>query len=344
MARYSRSKGVSVVLAVVLIVCLAGLATAQDKFPSKAINNVVFSSAGGGTDVISRFLALQMEKTLGQKMIVSNMPGGLGGTAAEYVWQQSHDGYTLLGVSETATTFLVNGATKHGISDWVFYIAAGSPGIIAVKTGSPYQNLDALLKAAKDRPKTVKIGNSGTGKLWHIKVSILERNADVQFMHVPYNGSNPAILSVLSGETNAVSAAFGEVSEQVRAGKMKIIAVTEADRIKATGVDTVPSLTEVFPAAAKYLPLQQWLGFAVPKDVPAAVQRALGTAFEKAVQSPEANLFFKQQYMERIGLWGEKANAFAQTMESGISWISKELGVAKNDPAALNMAKPAWMK
>ena len=344
MAGYSKSKGVSVVLAVVLIVFLAGWATAQDKFPSTAINNVVFSSAGGGTDVMNRYLGAAMEKPLGQKIMVSDMPGGLGGVAAEYVWQQKHDGHTLLGCSETATTFLVTGATKHGIHDWIFFIAAGSPGIVAVKAGSPYKDLDRLLKAAKDKPKGIKIGNSGTGKLWHIKVSILERSAGVQFLHIPYNGSNPAILAVLSGEVDAVSAAYGEVSEQVRAGKLKIIAVTEEERLKAEGSESIPSLTEKYPGAAKYFPLQQWLGFAVPKDVPVAAVKILGAAFEKVAHSADAQKFYNQQYMGKIGLWGDKGNKYAQTMESNISWISKELGVAKIDPGTIGIPKPDWAK
>lgn len=344
MTDYSKSIGVSVVLTVVLVLFGAGMVTAQDKFPSTAINNVVFSSAGGGTDVMNRYLGAAMEKPLGQKVMVSNMPGGLGGTAAEYVWQQKHDGHTLLGCSETATTFLVTGATKHGILDWIFFIAAGSPGIVAVKAGSPHKDLDSLLKAAKDKPKAIKIGNSGMGKLWHIKVSILERNAGVQFLHIPYNGSNPAILAVLSGEVDAVSAAYGEVSEQVRAGKMKIIAVTEDERLKAEGAQNIPSLTEKYPAAAKYFPLQQWLGFAVPKDVPAPTVKVLGAAFDKVVNDADAQKFYKQQYMEKVGLWGDKANKFAQTMESNISWISKDLGVAKIDPGTIGIPKPDWVK
>jgi tripartite-type tricarboxylate transporter receptor subunit TctC len=334
----------STILAVVLTLALAGAAQAQDKFPTTTINNVVFSSAGGGTDVMNRFLSAAMEKILGQKVLVTDMPGGLGGVAAEHVWQQKHDGHTLLGCSETATTFLVTGATKHGIQDWIFFIAAGSPGVIAVKAGSPYKDLESLLKAAKDKPKGVKISNSGTGKLWHIKASILEKSAGVQFLHIPYNGSAPAIIASLSGEADAVSAAYGEVSEQVRAGKLKVIAVTEDERIKAEGVDGVPALTEKYPGADKFFPSKQWLGFAVPKDVPAPAVKVLGAAFEKVANSPEAEKFYKQQYMDKIALWGDKAVKYALGMESNISWISKELGVAKHDPAALGIAKPAWVK
>jgi tripartite-type tricarboxylate transporter receptor subunit TctC len=344
MVGYSKSKIVSVVFAVVLTVFFAGWATAQDKYPSTAINDVVFSSAGGATDMINRYLGVAMEKTLGQKIMVSNMPGGLGGTAAEYVWQQKHDGYTLLGLSDSSTAFLVSGATKHGVSDWISFIAAGSPGVMAVKAGSPYKDLESLLKAAKDKPKAIKISNPGTGKVPHLKVVILEKNSGVQFLSIPYNGTTPSVLAVLSGEVDVVSATYGEISEQVRAGKLKIIAVNEDERIKAEGVESIPCMIEKYPDAAKYFPLHQWLGFAVPKDVPAAVVKILGAAFEKAALSADAQKFYDQMYMKKIGLWGDKANKYAQTMESNLSWISKELGVAKIDPGTIGIPKPAWAK
>jgi tripartite-type tricarboxylate transporter receptor subunit TctC len=328
----------------VSLLVVSALGFAADKYPIRAINDVVFSSAGGGTDVVNRFASTMLEKEFKQKILVSNMPGGLGGTAAEYVWQQPHDGYTWLGVSETATTFLVNRATKHGSKDWVFFIVGGSPGVIAVKADSPYHSLDDLLKEAKEKARGIKISNSGLGKLWHIKASILEKSAGVQFMHVPYNGSNPAILSVLSGETNAVSAALGEVAEQVRAGKLRVLVVTENKRVSDEGFANIPAITEKFSASSKFFPSQQWLGFAVPKDTPKNVVKALETAFAKVMADPEMTKFLKSQYLDPIGLSGGKATEFAVKMESNLSWISKELGVAKIDPAALKIAKPSWLK
>src|SRR5512139_948727 len=119
-----KNRALWIVVACAVAALLVPMSTLGQEFPKKTITNVVFSSAGGGTDVMNRQLAAVMEKTMGQKMIVTNMPGGLGGTAAEHVWGQPHDGYTLLGVSETSSTFMVNNATKHGVKDWVFYIGA----------------------------------------------------------------------------------------------------------------------------------------------------------------------------------------------------------------------------
>ncbi|MBN2437355.1 MAG: tripartite tricarboxylate transporter substrate binding protein [Deltaproteobacteria bacterium] len=344
MAGYQKSKGVLVVSAVVLVVFLASLATAQDKFPSTAITVVVHTSAGGGTDVMNRFLGAQMEKIFEKKVMISNMPAGTGGVAAEYVWQQKHDGHTLLGCSEGTTFWSVIGATKHGAHDWIYFIAAGSPGVMAVKTESPYKDIDSLLKAAKERPKTIRISNAGMGKTWHIRAAILEKEAGVQFNHIPYAGSNPAILAILAGEVDVVSAALPELYQHVRAGKLRIITGTENERIKVAGLEKLPSLTEKYPDAEKYYPMRQFLGFAVPKDVPPDRVNILGTTFEKVINSAAADEFFKEQYMTKIGLWGEKGSKFAQTMESNVSWVSKELGVAKVDPGTIGIPKPVWAK
>lgn len=330
-------------LALVLLVGLSADLAAQ-QFPRKGISVVVFSSAGGGTDVISRQLAARMEKLFKQKMTVSNMPGGLGGTAAEHVWAQRHDGYTVLGVSETSCTFLINQATKHGIKDWNFFIAAGSPGVIAVKADSPLKSFDDLVRAAKANPKGIKVANSGKGKLWNIKVVVLEKSAGVEFLNTPYNGSNPAILSTLSGETDAVSCALGECSEQVRAGAMRVLVVTEDKRSADPLFKDAPAITEKYPEAGKYFPLAQWLGYALPKDVPAAAVNAIGAAFDKVMRDPSMQDFLAKNYLSPIGLWGARGNAYAVEAESMLSWISKELGIAKIDPAAAGIKKPSWAK
>ena len=250
----------------------------------------------------------------------------------------------MLGCSETATTFLVNNATKHGVSDWQFFIAPGSPGVIAVNAKSPYNTIEDFIAAAAEKPGRIKIANSGKGKLWNIKASILERNAGVEFMHVPYNGSNPAIISVLSGETDAVSAALGEVSEHVRAGKLKILIITEDTPIKDKTYADIPLLTDLYPESAKYFPLRQWLGFAVPKDTPPAIINILVDAFQQVMDDPETDKFMDQQYMEKLALSGQEANEFALGMEANISWISQLLGVSAVDPATLNIPKPAWVE
>ncbi len=336
------NKVLSWVLSVVFFVLVGtGMVSAQT-FPTKSINDVVFSSAGGGTDLVNRQLGARMGKELGQSILVSNMPGGLGGTAAEYVWAQPHDGYSLLGVSETSSTFLVNEATRHGAKDWQWFIVGGSPGVIAVSASSPYKTVADFIAAAKVKARGIKIGNSGNGKLWHMKAVILQKAAGVQFLHIPYNGSNPAILAVLSGEVDAVTCALSECSEQVRAGGLRILALTEETRVTDAAFKSIPAITESYPAMKKYFPMSQWLGFAVPKDTSPAVIAVLGKAFDSAMKDPSMVEFLQKSYLVPIGLWGSAGLEYSIKSESFLSWISKEIGVTKLDPASLGINKPDW--
>ena len=326
-----------------LALCASFEAALAQDFPTKSIDNVVFSSPGGGTDLVNRQIGAMLQKITGQQMIVANMPGGLGGTAAEYVWARAHDGYTVVGLSESASTFLVNRATTHGAKDWNYFIVAGSPGVLAVRSQSLLHTLDDLVAAAKAKPKRVSISNSGKGKLWHIKSVVTERNAGVEFQHVPYNGSSPAIIATLSGEVDAVSCALQEVSEQVRAGKMRILVMTEDKRVAAPAFKDIPALAEKYPDVQKYFPLQQWLGFAMPKDVAPAIVKSYTAAFDKAMKDPAIQKFFVDNQLESLGLSGEAALKFSVQLESNLSWLSYELGITKVDPASVGISKAAWM-
>ena len=157
----------------VAMVFAAGAAETEG-YPTKDINVYIFSSQGGGTDSWCRFLAPLMEADLGVKIISTNMPGANGGTAAQKVWTSPHDGYTVLGASETSMFFGSNGVAPTS-ENWHFFVAAGSGGIIAVPTASPYQTIQDLVAAAKTSPKSVTIANSGQGKGWHTKAVTLER-------------------------------------------------------------------------------------------------------------------------------------------------------------------------
>jgi len=139
------------------------------EYPTKSISVIIHSSAGGGSDMWARKVSGIMEKNLGVKMVCTNKPGGKGGIGANFVWNSRHDGYTILGASETSMTYGVNGACEKTAKFWNFYISAGSPGVIAVLKDSPFETFEDLTKAAKDKPDTIKVSNAGIGKLWHLK-------------------------------------------------------------------------------------------------------------------------------------------------------------------------------
>ncbi|MDR1534453.1 MAG: tripartite tricarboxylate transporter substrate binding protein [Planctomycetota bacterium] len=335
-------------LAIVLVVVLGGYlayenfikTSAEENWPERTISNFVFSSAGGGTDQWNRIMCALMEKSLGQRVTVANMPGGNGGTAAAHAWNSDHDGYTWLGCSETITTHPATGSSKQMAKDWQFWVMAGSPGILCVSADSPYRTYGDLVKAEEDGAKKIKIGNSGMGKLWHLKAFIAANVGKINFEHVPYQGSRPAIIACLSNEIDAVSASVGEITDFIVSGKLRPLIMTENEPFELDGFGKVPSAAEFFPDVKKYYPLNQWLGFAMPIDVPQAVKDKTTKAFAAAIGTQDAANFAKEQKATIYNLTGQAANAMVMRQEQVMSWLLFDLGLAKIDPKTVGIQRP----
>lgn len=309
-------------------------------FPSKNLKVIVHSSAGGGSDVWARKVSALMEPDLDKKMIVSNKPGGKGGVGANFVWNAKHDGYTVLGASESSMTYGVNGAIDKTAKYWNFFISAGSPGVIAVLKDSPFKTFEDLIKAARANPDTVKVSNAGIGKLWHLKSEMFRKYGDVPIKHSPYKGSAPAIVALLSKEVDAVSCSAGEAGSYIESGQMRPLVMTENVPFTFAGASETPAITDFLPELNKYLPMSQFLTLMIPKDTDPAIVARLGKAFEAAMASEDMAEFIKMQNATKYNLWGEKANQMAVDMEKKFSWFAYDLGITKVNPADLGIEKP----
>ena len=312
---------------------------AAAEYPCKTMRVVVASSAGGGTDSYARAFGALAEKDLGAKIIVTNMPGAAGTKGGNSVWQGPHDGCTVLGMSETTMTYGVNGALTT-TKDWHYHIFGGSPGVIAVKGDSPFKTFDDLMAAAKAKPEGVKIANSGIGKLWHLKVVMIEKEGGVTFKHVGFNGSKPAMTSLLTGEVDAVSASTGEIAPYVESGKMRPLVITETEGFAFKGGSEIPPVTKSIPAVAKHLPMGQFLAYLFPRDVPQAALDAFRPVFDKVMASAEFKKFIDSQGAKIYGVYGAKADAMVKGMEQRFSWFAQDMGTAKVNPESLGIARP----
>ncbi len=337
-----------VLLVVALVVIVGGYLAVEKfvkggagaKFPSRTIGNFVFSSAGGGTDQWNRMISAIMEKDIGQKITVTNMTGGNGGTAVAHVWNAEHDGHTWLGCSETITTHPATKSSDRMAKDWQFWVMAGSPGVLCVSAEGPYKTYGDLVKAAGEGGRKLKIGNSGLGKLWHLKAYIAANLGKVPFEHVPYQGSRPAIIACLSGEIDAVSASLGEVTDFVASGKLIPVLMTENEPYDLPGFGKIQAAAEVFPEVKSYFPLNQWLGIAIPADCPAPAKQKIDEAFAKAIANPDIARFAKEQQSVIYNLTGAKANDMVVRQEAVMSWLLYDLKLAPVNPETLGIKRP----
>lgn len=307
-------------------------------YPDHPINVIVHSSPGGGADLWARKISALMEKELGKKMIVSNLAGGKGGVAANMVWNSPHDGYTILGGSETSLLYYVNNVFDKTAKDWDFLISGGSPGVIAALAGSGIETFEDLIGHDPDG-KPLAISNSGKGKLWHLKAVLIEEFSRIPVIHTSYNGSNPAVVALLSGEVDAISCSAGEISAYVESGDVIPLVMTESYPFHLPGFGEVPAVTEFYPEMEAFMPMAQLLFLLIPGDLPSNVKEKLYTAFDSAVHSADMQEFIESQNASLTGLYGEAARKMAMEMESKLSWFTFEHNITRVNPADAGIEK-----
>ncbi len=333
----------SITLAVaMLVVAVIGFSGCQKKaeWPTKPITIVVSSSAGGGTDLGNRALAAAMEGELGQKINVVNVPAGGGGAAANQVFSAPHDGYNLIGFFEGIFSFAAMNAHESTTKDWEYFILGGTPGVLSVAADSPWNSVEDVIQAMKDKPGEIRLANSSVGCIWDIKAALLQKASGIEYKFVPYQGSNPSILALLNGEVDVIITGVGEQSEFLAAKKIKPLAMIELNDMDVPGYKNVPSITKAVPAMKDYLPLDQTIGFAVPADAPKEVIAKLDAAFKKAIESEGIKKYAETGHLKISGASGEKAKEIGKKMESTLSWILFDKGVAQNSPEKYGIPRP----
>jgi tripartite-type tricarboxylate transporter receptor subunit TctC len=325
----------------VSIVFLAGfgLAMAND-FPTRPIEISCFAAAGGGTDTTDRAIAKAMEPFLGITINVVNRTGGAGGVAMNAVWSKPHDGHYWGGFSESILPAPVMGGHHTSAKDWIYYMVGGAPGVISVPSGSKYKSLDELVAAVKANPGKIKASASASGCIWHTKLIALEQGAGLKFNFIPFNGSHPSQVAAMTGEVDVVLTSISEQAELVKAKKLIPLAMVELKPYDFPGTGTIMAAVDKYPGVAKLLPLDQWLGFALPADVPKDVVAEIDNAFVKAMETDRIKDLAKNRNMTLYGYYGPKAQKVARGMESVWCWTLYDLKIAKKSPSEFGIPKP----
>lgn len=310
-----------------------------ESWPSKPITVSCFAAAGGGTDLISRMVAQAMEPELGVKFNVVNRTGGRGGAAINHVWSRPRDGYEWGGFSESVIPAPVMGITETTTKDWAYFMVAGAPGVISVAPDSPFQSLEQLVAALKANPKSIKAGAGLTGGLWHTKLLALEEAAGIQFQFIPYKGSQPSQLAVLTKEVDVVLTSISEQAELIRGGRVRPLAMVEMKPQELETFGTIPAAGEKYPGLAA-LPVGQFLGFALPADTPPSILARVTTAFEKIMQDEELIAYCEEQLLQVMGIHGEAARTQTLNAERVWTWKLHDLGITVKSPADLGIERP----
>jgi tripartite-type tricarboxylate transporter receptor subunit TctC len=275
-----------------LLLAAVSCAAAAQPYPSKPVRIVVPFAPGGNLDVTARLIGDSMSKQLGQPFVIENRAGAGGALGQDIVAKSAPDGYTLVAAT-TGTTIvspLMIPTPPYSREDFASVgIMAVTPLILEVPAASPYRDFKSYLAAVKAGPGKVTIGHSGNGTTNHIAILQLQQALKVQLNIVPYKGSGPALVDLVGGQIDSMMDQTSSSLPQVKAGKLRVLAVGTAQRL--ADLPDVPTLQEEgvrdFEAATPSALL-------APAKTPAEVIRVLNSALNKALAEPAVRARLKE--------------------------------------------------
>jgi tripartite-type tricarboxylate transporter receptor subunit TctC len=271
-----------------ILLLLATQAYAQD-FPSRPIRIIVPFPPGGSTDVIGRRIAEKWQASMGQPVLVENKPGAGGAVGAEQVARSAPDGYTLLiGVTgSNAVSYSLNPRLPYQPKDFdPVSLVVSAPLTIVVNPSVPAKNLKELVA----QNQALNHGTPGNGTSMHLTAEMFNLAAHTRFVHVPYKGTAGALNDLMGGQIQMMFGDFLVTLPQVKAGKIRALAVTSAQRH--------PLLPEVPTVAESGYPgfeALSWQGMFAPAGTPPAILAKLNAELVKAVNAPDMKEYFASQ-------------------------------------------------
>ncbi|MBR2943077.1 MAG: tripartite tricarboxylate transporter substrate binding protein [Clostridia bacterium] len=330
-------------LSMMLVLVFAWCASAAlADYPERPLTMVIPYGAGGTTDVYGRTLAALLEKELGQPITCVNQSGASGSIGSQFVKDTDSDGYTLLVCAETMGTYRTMGVSELGYDDFtVISPLVGDPKIIVVGKNSPYNTLEELLAAIKEKPGKLTMSHSGPGGSGHNQGLVLgEFGYDVAM--ISFGSGNEALLGVIGGQVDFTNPNISTLGSYIESGEVKPLAVFSNARLEA--YPDIPAFTEVVPETEKYLNIPYTvLTFCVNNDTPEDVVAKLKAATANALASDEWQEFVTRNAADKIFdmyKTEEEIRGFYEHWQSVVCWMQYDAGVAPVSPEEFGIARP----
>lgn len=273
-------------LAALSMVLSPALASAQSDFPNKPLKLVIGFAPGGSTDIVGRIIAQKLSERLGQPVVIENKAGAGGTIGADATAKAAPDGYTLT-LGTTSTHAIAAGAYSklpyNPVNDFTpISLVAITPYLLVVNPSVPAKTLPEFVSHAKSQAGKMNYASAGNGTATHLAMEMLKDAAKLDIVHVPYKGNAPADLAILSGEVQTVFGSMPALLQNVKAGKVRPIAV--GTMVRSPALPDVPTVAEQgfagFEAAL-------WLGIMGPANMPRPVVDRLHREIVAIVATPE---------------------------------------------------------
>lgn len=328
-----------------ILVCALNLffvfpATGQDpKWPTRPLLIVNPFPAGGVSELTNRTLAIELTKHLGVSMQVVVMPGATGGIAADYVWQAPADGNVWLGFSDNFRHYPVTGYHHTTYKDWIVWLATAGPACLYVPAESPFKTLDDFMKAMRDNPGKIKIASGGTGNGWQTALEIFIFHKKLSYTLVPFAGGYPAAVATVKQESDAGSSGLMEVTEFLRGGKLRALAVFDKVPRNVSGYGEIPPITKWAPETARFMPFGGYWGPAVKKGTPDHIVKRIDAAFRLSVNSETMQKMAQEREVTISPMGPEEVSKFMETETSLVSWLLHDIKKVDKSPATVGIPR-----
>ena len=293
------------------LACAAPLHGLAQGFPDKPIKIYQGFAAGGNADTIARVVSTEMAKGLDQPFVVEAQTGAGGTIASGTVARAKPDGYTLLLATggHAVAGALYNKLSYQTVTDFqMVSTITYFPFLLVVRADSPYRSLAEMLAAARADARGVSYGSAGIGSTHHLAGELLVKSANVELLHVPYRGDAASVAALLGGEVPMIIAPPTAVLANIKAGKLRALATTGAQRWSQ-----MPELPTVAEQGVPGYDVRSWAGFMAPAGTPRPIVDRLHAETVKALQVPAVRARLEEMGGEARGSTPEEMTTMVAT-------------------------------
>jgi tripartite-type tricarboxylate transporter receptor subunit TctC len=254
-------------------------------YPDRMVRFIVPSPPGGGTDSVSRIIAPKLSEYLGQKILIENRPGASGNIGAELVAKSAPDGYTLLSciASHTSNPAVMREVPYDFARDFApISLFVTLPGVLISHPSVPARTVKELIAFVQKRPGQVQYASGGIGAFHHLAMALFTNMTGLNMIHVPYKGTNPAIMDIVAGHVPIMIISGLVAMPQMKAGRVRAYAVSGAKR-----ASWAPGLPTIAESGVPGYDAVTWLGLVAPAGTPRDIINKLHAGIVKTLQDPD---------------------------------------------------------
>ncbi len=318
-----------IVPAVVLALCGAQPTWAQSDFPSRPIRFIAANAPGGGLDITARLIGPKLAAALGQQVIVDNRAGAAGSVASEIIAKSAPDGHTIMVASLgglAVNTNLYKGLTYHPLRDFapVTWATSGS-NVLVVHPSVPAKSVQELIALAKAQPDKLSYGSSGAGNAGHLAGELFNGMAGIKMVHIPYKGGAPAMIDLIAGQIQLIFSSAPTAVPQVKAGKIRGLAVTTARRSVI-----LPDLPTIAEAGLPGFEADNWYGVVTVMKTPRPVIERLHAEIVRALHLPDVKRALLTQGLEVRTSTPQEFGAYMKSEFDKWAKVIRDAGIAAN--------------